>query len=688
MNRKSLPQRLAALLVALAGSIGGATAAEPTPRFTALDVFELEFAASPQISPDGRTIAYVRRSMDVMEDRSRANVWTLDPATGAHRPLLSGRAGYGSPRWSPDGTRLAYLTAVEGRQQLHVRWMDTGQTALVTNLPHAPGAIAWSPDGYTIAFTMSVPGEAPPLVPPRTPPPGATWGKPAKTIDRVVYRADGAGYLEVEYTHVFVVPADGGTPRRLTSGDFNHDGPLAWTRDGRSILFSANRNADWEYEPMVSQLWSVDVSTGELRKLVERAGTNHSPVVSPDGTHVAFLGHEDDLRSYQVDRLRVARIDGTGERVLSATVDSDAESPVWAADGSGVYFSYDHRGEKLLAFAELDGPVRTLDVRIGGSSLGRPYTGGDFAVGPKGEVVFTVQRTDRPADLSLLSPDGSTRALTALNEDLLGHKTLGEVRELTWKSSFDGREIQGWLVLPPDFDPAKKHPLVLEIHGGPHTAYGPVFAAELQAFASAGYVVLYANPRGSTSYGAEFANLIHHRYPSEDYDDLVSGVDAAIALGFVDPDALYVTGGSGGGVLTTWIVGKTHRFRAAVVAKPVINWTSFVLTADFTPYFQKYWFGKFPWEDPEGYWRRSPLSLAGEIETPTLVIVGDADHRTPVSESEQLYQALKLRRIDTALVRIPDSPHSMEARPSQLVSKIDHILAWFARHRKSAESTE
>jgi dipeptidyl aminopeptidase/acylaminoacyl peptidase len=305
-----------------------------------------------------------------------------------------------------------------------------------------------------------------------------------------------------------------------------------------------------------------------------------------------------------------------------------------------------------------------------------------YSVARNGRAAFTVNSPARPSDVGVVGAGGAQRTLTALNDDLFANKTLGEVKELTWKSSKDQREIQGWVITPPDFDPAKKYPLILEIHGGPFAAYGPNYTTELQLFAAAGYIVLYANPRGSTSYGEQFGNLIHHAYPGDDYDDLMSGVDAVIAQGSVDTGNLFVTGGSGGGVLTAWIVGKTDRFRAAVVAKPVINWSSFVLTSDFTPFFYRYWFGAQPWEQPQEYWRRSPLSLVGNVKTPTMLLTGESDYRTPIAESEQYYQALKLRNIDTVMVRIPEASHGMTSRPSNLIAKVDNILAWFGKYRK------
>jgi dipeptidyl aminopeptidase/acylaminoacyl peptidase len=303
-------------------------------------------------------------------------------------------------------------------------------------------------------------------------------------------------------------------------------------------------------------------------------------------------------------------------------------------------------------------------------------------VAKNGTVAFTSGTPQNPSDVSV-TRRGSTRRLTHLNAGLFADKTLAEVRPLAVTSSFDQRPIDAWLALPPNFEPARKYPLILEIHGGPYAAYGPVFSTDVQLYAAAGYVVLYVNPRGSTSYGQEFANFIHHKYPSEDYDDLMSAVDAAIAQGHVDPKRLYVTGGSGGGVLTAWIVGRTDRFRAAVTQKPVINWASTVLTTDVYTYMPKYWFEKLPWEDPESYWKVSPLSLVGAVKTPTLVLVGDQDFRTPVSDSEQYYQALQLRGVPTGLVKVPGASHgALTARPSQSAAKASAILAWFERYRE------
>ncbi|MGH8223359.1 MAG: prolyl oligopeptidase family serine peptidase, partial [Woeseiaceae bacterium] len=575
---------------------GAAAVEAQDARLRSIDVFELEVAGDVQISPDGRRIAYLRRSMDIMRDRVLSNVWVVNVDGGGHRPLLSGTESYSSPRWSPEGDRLAYVSAAGERgAELYVRWMDTGQTALLSNLPAGPESLRWSPDGRMIAFAMFVDSPGLKLAEAPEKPEGAEWAPPVKIIDKLPYRFDGAGYLDAGYTHIFVIPAEAGTPRQLTSGDYDHEGPLAWSPDGASIVFSANRVENPIDQPIESELWSVDVASGELQKLTDREGPDTAPAISPDGRLIAYRGFDDRLMGYHNARVWLMdRRDGS-IRNLTADFDRSVDDVQWAGSSNRLYIQYDDRGRTHVASLDLDGRIAPLADDVGGESLGRPYTSGGFTVAGNGSFAYTAGRPDRPADVGYGRRGGEPRRLTALNDDLFAQRDLGEVEELAWQSSVGDYEVQGWLVKPPGFDPAAKYPLLLEIHGGPFAAYGPMFAAELQLYAAAGYVVLYANPRGSTSYGDAFANEIHHNYPSRDYDDLMSGVDAVIGRGYIDAGQLFVTGGSGGGVLTAWIVGKTDRFRAAVVAKPVINWGSFALTADVTPFFTRYWFAGLPW---------------------------------------------------------------------------------------------
>jgi acylaminoacyl-peptidase len=516
------------------------------------------------------------------------------------------------------------------------------------------------------------------------------WAEPARVIDRLIYRFNGPGYLEPGYVHLFVVPAEGGTPRAISSGPFQHGGEAfeaseaVWTPDGRHLVMSANRRPDYETEPLDTEVYEFGVADGSVRALTSRRGPDNAPAVSPDGRRIAWVGFDDRYQGYQVTRLYVMDRDGGNPRLLTGGFDRDVESPRWAPDGRGIYFMADDGGNTVLHHVTLEGRVRQV-ARNAGSRTSAYSGGAAFTLARNGVYAMAFTRPDVPGDVAVGSAQGGApRVITAVNEDLLAQRRLGAVEGIEYASSLDGRRIQGWIVKPPDFDPKKKYPLILEIHGGPFANYGERFDLEKQLMAASGYVVLYTNPRGSTGYGEEFGNLIHHRYPGDDFHDLNSGVDAVLARGYVDPRNLFVTGGSGGGVLTCWMIGRTDRFRAAVTVYPVINWYSFNLTTDIGAFVTKYWFPGFPWDHVEHYEKRSLLSVIKNVRTPTMVLTGEEDYRTPMSESEQYYQALKLLGVETVLVRVPGEPHGIQRRPSHHVSKVQHILGWFDVHRADA----
>jgi acylaminoacyl-peptidase len=659
-----------------------ATAQQPAnaTKFTARDVFDLEWVTDPQISPDGRRVIFGRTGYDIIKDAQRSALWIANTDGSDVRALLSPERRAGSPRWSPDGGRILFVATVDGNAELVVRWMDSGQEARLTKLADAPGALSWSPGGKWIAFTMFVPAEQKPLVSMIAPPEGANWGPPLKYIESLNYRADGQGYARSGYRHIFVLPAEGGTPRQLTDGTFD-DGAPVWTPDGKSLVFSANRLAGGEYNPQETEIYEVALAGNAIKQLTRRNGPDITPAVSPDGKLIAYSGYDDREQGYQVTHLYVMNRDGSGSRMLAPKLDRDLAGAVWSNDGTGLFVQYDDEGDTRLAFVPLTGDVGQLATRLGGLSIDRPYGGAAFTVSNDGRFAFTLAATDHPADLAIGKAGAPIVRVTNLNEDIWAVRKAATVEEIWYKSGFDQRRIQGWITKPADFDPRKKYPLVLEIHGGPFANYGARFSADNQLYAADGFVVLSTNPRGSTSYGEEFGNLIHHDYPNHDYDDLMSGVDSLIARGYVSPDSLFVTGGSGGGVLTAWIVGHTQRFRAAVVAKPVINWESFVLNADGLPFFARYWFGKMPWEDPESYRRRSPLTYVGNVMTPTMMVTGEEDWRTPSSEAEQFYGALKIRKIPTAMLRIPDASHGIDAKGSNLIAKAVYTVGWFNKYR-------
>jgi len=668
-------------LFALLSAVTALQAFAQTRPLEPMDVFQLELATDPRLSPDGERIVYVRRHMDVMKDTPGGTLWLIDDQ--GNRPLTSGNRNDRAPRWMPDGKRILFTAEVDGTSQLHYYWSDTHQITVLTRLTRSPGGVSISPDGKQIALTMRVPAEQKPMTKLPSPPEGAEWAGPAKVVDSLVYRIDGQGYVPEGYNHIFLMPAEGGTPRQLTKGDYNHGGTPVWSPDGRYLYFSANLDKDYRYQPVDSEIYRLEVASGEIIALTENDGPAGQPAVSPDGNQIAFVGFDDRKQSYQVSTLYVMGADGDNIRALTGDLDRDPAAPAWTGDGKYITFSYTDHGVGKIARTDLRGQIEVMAENLG-QSVGRPYGGGEMDVHPSGAFVYTVSTPHAPSDLAIGEPGREPRMVTAVNEDLLQIVEPAEVEEIRFPSSHDGWEVQGWIAKPPGFHPEGKYPLLLEIHGGPHADYGPRFSAEVQLFAAAGYVVLYINPRGSTSYGQEFGNYIHHNYPSEDYDDLMSGVDAVIEKGYIDTDRLYVTGGSGGGVLTAWIVGKTDRFRAAVVAKPVINWASFVLTSDFSDYFTHYWFPGPPWEHAEHYMKRSPLSLVGNVTTPTMLLCGEEDWRTPISESEQYHKALALRKVETAMVRIPGAGHGIAARPSHLIAKVAHILAWFDRYSGQA----
>ncbi|MFP8488547.1 S9 family peptidase [Gracilimonas sp. Q87] len=652
--------------------------------FDYMDIFDLQMVANPEISPDGNTIVYQRHQFDVMTDRRIVNLWTIGFNGQDHRPLTSGKSGYGNVAWSPSGDRIAYTSSEEGSNQIFVRWMDSGVSASLTNLTESPGNLKWSPDGSMLLFSKFVPAQSSQKIAQLpSPPEGAEWEQPAQVIDDVVYRRDGGGYVEKGYNHIFVISAEGGSPRQLTSGDYNY-GSASWAPDGEHILFTTDRTGNAELDPNNEQIYEMNVETGEMTQITDKRGPHNNPKISPDGKLIAYTGFKDEFVGYQLTDLYIMNRDGSDIRKISDNVEQDISSINWASDSRSVFFGYTEEGDSKVGNIKLNGDYSTVVESLSGATIGRPYSGGSYSVASNGRITYSVGSSTKPAELGVAHfPNRmAPQTLTSLNEQFLKANKMGEVEEFWVDSSVDDFKVQGWIITPPDFDPDKKYPMILEIHGGPYSSYGPQFTPELQLMASRGYVIVYTNPRGSTSYGKEFASYINLNYPSEDYNDLMDATDYVIDQGYIDEDNLFITGGSGGGVLTAWSIGMTDRFAAAVVAKPVINWYSFALTADGAAFYSKYWFSKRPWEDPEQYLERSPISLVGNVTTPTMLLTGEQDYRTPMSETEQYYAALKIQDIDAVMVRIQGSGHGIAGKPSNLIRKVGYIIGWFDSYKK------
>ena len=678
------PLFLVALLV-----MPSSVTAQETASDTLLTVnhyLDWEQVSDPQISPTGLQIVYTRRWVNKIEDRWDSALWIMNADGSKNRFLVKGS----NARWSPDGTRIAYFADGDPKgTQIFVRWMDAeGATSQVTRVTETPSNLSWSPDGggqggQSLAFTMLVKSETPWKISMPAAPEGAKWTPAPRIVDRLHYRRDRIGYVEQGTTQLFLVPAEGGTPRQLTNGDYSTSelgsGPnYDWTPDGRTIVFDGLRDADADYRYRESYLYAVDVKGGAIRPLVTKKGGWSNPIVSPDGRTVAFTGHDYGTQSYRADEVWVVGIDGSGMRALT-TYDRDPGALRWSPDGSGVFFSLAEQGTSNVYFAGLHGGNRR--VTDGVQMLSLASVSRDFT------AVGTRTAPDDPPDVVRfnLKRAQPIARLTNVNSDVLEGIKLGSVEQI-WYASTSGTRVEGWIVKPPGFDRSKKYPLIMEIHGGPHGMYNVGFSYQLQNFAANGYVVLYTNPRGSTGYGSTFGNAIERAYPSVDYDDLMAGVDTVIGRGYIDTQRMYVGGCSGGGVLSSWVIGHTTRFAAAAVRCPVIDWMSMAGETD-VPLFTYGFFDAPFWEKPEQWIKQSSLAYVGNVKTPTLLMTGELDLRTPMPQTEEYYSALKMLKVPVVMLRFNGEYHGTSSKPSNFLRTQLYMMSWYQKHRLGSETT-
>ncbi len=730
--RHSFVIRHSCFVILLALGIGTALA-EKRP-ITEKDLWDFVWIGDPQVSPDGSRVAFVRITVNDKKEGYNTSIWSV-PAAGGEAPRQLTKGDHDStPRWSPDGKFLLFLRSTEkdGKPeppQLAILPMDGGDSFVFTDLPKGAGSPVWAPDGKNIAFTSETNSEdlAKQEKKKRDEKPGSPTPatdeheSDVRVITHAVYRQDNEGYIDFKHpTHIWIVSAPRAAeeklkPRQLTSGRFDEEN-ATWSKDGSQIYFTSSRIDEPYYELPRTDLYSVASGGGKPVKITtidlntQFGGGTLS--LSPDGKQVAFVaGTTQPINSYTEPDLWVLDLSPNAKpRNLTANFDFDidgfvigdsappraggANKPIWTADGKGLIEVYVKEGKRNLAL--FDVPVAGVDLSAvasakaddaAKSSTIHDLTSGNqcvlsFRATPDAsKLIYVISTPARVNDLFALdraTAGASPKQLTNINDALFSKLNLTEPEEI-WYDSFDGKRIQAWLQKPPGFDAHKKYPLILNIHGGPHVAYGFIFVHEFQWMAAKGYVVLYPNPRGSISYGQEFGNVIQYHYPGNDFKDLMAGVDQTIKRGYIDDKKLGVTGGSGGGLLTNWVVGQTGRFAAAVSQRDIADWANWWYTADFT-LFQPNWFRGPPFEDPDEYRARSPISYITNVKTPLMVILGEADYRTPPGAGgEQMFRALKFRKIPTVMVRFPNESHelSRSGQPWHRVERLEHIVGWF-----------
>ena len=666
---------MAVLLLPVCQYVVGQTVAGPK-KLVDSTFMEMESVGGPNISPDGKYILFSRTWIDQVADQSRSSIWLFNTQNERVSELTHGDWHDTNPVWSPDGSRVGYLSDRDGTSQLNVMWFDTREVAQLTRLERTPGNFKWSSDSKQIVFTNFVPRKDPPLkIELPSGPKGAKRADPAVIVDRLSWQSDGTGYREPGFTHLFTIDAVlGGTPRQVTSGDFNHSDP-EWSKDGKKLFCTAIRKPDAEYLRNDSEVYEIDLQNLEVKPLTEREGPDGNAVLSHDGKWIAYTGYDQQKFTSHLASVYLMDSQGENKRLLLGGLSSSPANVQWASDDSGVYYEMEQRGSRELHFVSVEGTHRSITNGI--------HTLSGITISDQGDVAAVRSTPQVPGELVSfqVADPANIKSLVNVNNDALRDVQLGEVEELLFKSS-DGLDVQGWLVKPAGFDPEKKYPLVLWIHGGPWSMYSVGFNWGFQNFAANGYAVLYTNPRGSTGYGQDFVNGIQYSYPGRDYDDLMAGVDAALSKGWIDDQNMFVCGGSGGGVLTAWIVGHTDRFAGACSMRPVINWHSFVGTTDGPSWYDQ--FRRYPWEDPLEYSARSPLSFVANVTTPTMVMTGEADLRTPMTQSEEYYRALKLLKKETLLVRVPEEYHGWRRPSHQLMQQL-YLREWFKKWTRPLE---
>lgn len=656
-----------------------------TRRITATDLYRLRFVDDVVISPDGTRIACTVTQPDGEANRNRASIWVASVAGDDARQVTSGDKKDTNPTWSPDRTKIAFVSDRGTKGQIFVLDLIHGGEArrLTQDDDQAASEPAWSPDGATIAYLCKVPSVPEPV---HNVDYKDDTDKP-KIITRAKYKYDGDGFFDHTRKQLCLIPAGGGERRQLTAGTMGV-GQLAWSPDGAAIAFASNRDDDEDHDRR-SDIWTVDVASGALTRITPHDGSYGNPAWSPDSRTLAFVGHAYPAKGGTNDRLWTAPATGgapiqvtdfdrsIGAGIMSDTGANERRQPAWV-------------GDDLYFLAAINGTGQVWRVAASGGAPTQVTKGAHAIAGwditrDGALLAFGASTATNPGDLfcQTLGGPSEARALTTLNAELAEVEVSG--REEFWLPAGDGtgEQIQGWIVKPPGFDPNAKYPLILEIHGGPAATYGVGWFHEFQYFAAQGYVVVYTNPRGSQGYGEAFCTSIYQDWGTKPLMDVLAAVDHVVGQGYVDTDRLYVTGGSYGGYMTNWVVTHSDRFRAGATQRCVSDLRTLALADDTGTLWLGDYLGGMPWDEPEVYAQNSPITYIAHCRTPLFIEHEEEDHRCPMDQAEQVYNALHKLGVETELIRYPKEPHGMsrDGGPLHRVDRLQRIIGWFERHK-------